>query len=97
MTGPEGQTPRGWWRIDTIDRPRRVDFANGLASDDGEPVPGVEPMSAYVILEVVGSGTRMTTVTHFADAEQMELLLGMGMEDGMTQAIGQIDGLLSPS
>jgi len=97
MTGPEGETPRGWWRIDALDRPRRLDFANGLAGDDGEPVPGVEPTSAYMTLEVAGGGTRMTAVTRFVDVEQMEVLLGMGMQEGMAQAIGQIDTLLSPS
>ncbi|HUY06257.1 MAG TPA: SRPBCC domain-containing protein [Acidimicrobiales bacterium] len=97
MTGPEGETPKGWWRIEAIDRPRRLDFANGLAGDDGEPVPGVEPMSAYMVLEAVGSGTRMTAVTSFVDVAQMEMLLGMGMQEGMAQAIGQIDDLLSPS
>lgn len=97
MTGPEGETPRGWWRIDAIDRPRRLDFANGLAGDDGEPVPGLEPTSAFMTLEAVGTGTRMTAVTRFVDVEQMEMLLGMGMQEGMAQAIGQIDGLLSPS
>jgi uncharacterized protein YndB with AHSA1/START domain len=51
MTGPAGETPRGWWRIDAIDKPRRLEFANGLAGDDGEPAPGVEPMSGYVSFE----------------------------------------------
>jgi uncharacterized protein YndB with AHSA1/START domain len=95
MTGPEGETPRGWWRIDAIDRPRRLDFANGLAGNDGEPVPDIEPTSAHMILEALGSGTRMTVVTRFVDVEQMEMLLGM--EEGMAQAIGQIDSLLSSS
>jgi uncharacterized protein YndB with AHSA1/START domain len=97
MTGPAGETPRGWWRIDTIDKPRRLDFANGLAGDDGEPVPGVEPMSGYVTFEVMDGGTRMTAVTHFIDAAQMQTMLDMGMQDGMTQAIRQIDALLSPA
>jgi uncharacterized protein YndB with AHSA1/START domain len=97
MSGPEGETPRGWWRIDAIDRLRRLDFANGLAGDDGEPVPGVEPTSAYMTLEAVGGVTRMTAVTRFVDVEQMELLLGMGMQEGMAQAIGQIDNLILPS
>jgi hypothetical protein len=39
----------------------------------------------------------MTAVTNFVDVEQMEMMLDMGMEEGMAQAIGQIDGLLSPS
>jgi uncharacterized protein YndB with AHSA1/START domain len=97
MTGPAGETPRGWWRIDAIDKPRRLDFANGLAGDDGEPVPDVEPMSGYVTFEATDGGTRMTAVTRFIDASQMQTMLEMGMQDGMTQAIGQIDALLSPA
>ena len=95
MTGPGGEMPRGWWRIDAIDRPHRLDFANGLAGDDGEPMPGVPPMAGYVTLDATDRGTRMTAVTHFIDAGQMENMLGMGMQDGMTQAISQIDELLS--
>jgi uncharacterized protein YndB with AHSA1/START domain len=96
MTGPAGETPRGWWRIDAIDKPRCLEFANGLAGDDGEPMPGVEPMSGQVTFEAVDGGTRMTTVTRFIDVEQMQTMLGMGMAEGMTAAIAQIDALLSP-
>ena len=38
----------------------------------------------------------MTVVTHFVDVEQMHTMLGMGMQEGMTQAISQIDVVLSP-
>ena len=96
MTGPEGETPRGWWRIDAIDKPRRLEFANGLAGEDGEPMPGVEPMAGHVTFVAADGGTRMTTITRFIDVEQMQKMLAMGMEEGMTQAIGQIDALLSP-
>ena len=95
MTGPAGETPRGWWRIDALEKPRRIEFANGLAGDDGEPMRGVEPMAGRVSLEAADGGTRMTTVTVFTDVEQMQKMLGMGMEEGMTQAIGQIDAVLS--
>lgn len=95
MTGPQGETPRGWWRIDAIDRPRRIAFANGLAGDDGEPVPGVEPAGGLVTFEAADGGTRMTVVTTFTDVKQMQKLLGMGMQEGMTQAIGQIDAILA--
>ena len=96
MTGPAGETPRGWWRIDAIDKPRRLEFANGLAGEDGEPMPGVEPMAGHITFVDVDGGTRMTAVTRFTDVEQMQTMLAMGMEEGMTQAIGQIDGLLAP-
>ena len=97
MTGPAGETPHGWWRIDALDKPNRIDFANGLAGDDGEPEPGVEPMAGTVTFERIDGRTRMTVVTRFVDLEQMGTLLDMGMQEGMTQAIGQIDHLLSPA
>ena len=92
-----GETPRGWWRMEALDKPHRLEFANGLAGDDGEPAPGVEPMPGYVTFEAVDGGTRMTAVVQFVDADQMETMLGMGMQEGMSLAMGQIDALLSPA
>jgi len=94
MTGPDGEQPHGWWRISAIDKPRRIEFENGLAGDDGEPVPGVEPMPTDVRFEQIDGGTRMTIVAHYVDVEQMEKMLSLGMEEGMGLAIGQIDELL---
>ena len=97
MTGPSGETPRGWWRIDALDRPRRIEFANGLAGDDGEPAPGVEPMAGYVTFVELDDRTRMTVLTRFVDAAQMRKMLDMGMREGITQAIAQIDAVLAPA
>lgn len=94
MTGPNGETSRGWWRIDAIDRSRRLDFASGLAGDDGEPDPELEPMAGTVLLDATERGTRMTVRTRFVDEAQMEKMLTMGMQEGMIGAVGQIDGLL---
>lgn len=94
MTGPEGDTARGWWRIEALEKPHRLEFSNGLAGDDGEPVPGVEPMPSVMTLEARDGGTRMTATSHFLNTEQMEMMLGMGMEEGMTLAMGQIDNVL---
>lgn len=95
MTGPEDFMHYGWWRIDALDAPRRIEFVNGLAGDDGEPVPGLEPIGGVVTLQPTATGTRMTVLCQFADAEQMEQL-AMGMQEGMSIAIGQIDALLEP-
>jgi uncharacterized protein YndB with AHSA1/START domain len=97
MTGPGGDKPSGWWRIESLDEPRRIEFANGLAGEDGEPVPGLEPMPGHVTFEAVDGRTRMTAVTNFVDVAQMERMLGMGMAAGMTLAMGQIDALLAPA
>ena len=94
MTGPEDVKHYGWWRIESIDEPHRIEFTNGLAGDDGEPVPGVQPMGGVVTFERIGSATRMTVLTQFVDTEQMEKMIEGSMEQGMSQAIGQIDALL---
>ncbi len=94
MTGPEGDRHFGWWRIDVLEGPRHIEFANGFAGDDGEPVPGLSPAGGIVEFERSGTGTRMLVRTKFLDVEQMERMLGMGMQEGMSLAIGQIDALL---
>jgi uncharacterized protein YndB with AHSA1/START domain len=96
MTGPEDFTHHGWWRIDAIDGPRRIEFSVGPSSADGEPIPEAGSMSGVVTFEPIGARTRMTVVTRFADTEQMEQMIGGGMEEGMRQQLGQIVALLEP-
>jgi uncharacterized protein YndB with AHSA1/START domain len=50
---------------------------------------------ARVELEPTDSGTRMTVTSQFATVEQMEQLLQMGMVEGMTAAMGQLDDVLA--
>ncbi len=45
--------------------------------------------------EATPGGSRLTTTTFFTSADELEQLLGMGMEEGMTQAMGQIDDVLA--
>jgi uncharacterized protein YndB with AHSA1/START domain len=95
MTSPEGEKHYGWLRFDLIEGPRRFEFANGFAGDDGEPVPGVEPAGGLVEIESRAGRTRMLVQTRFTDVAQMEKLIGMGMQQGMEMALGQVDALLS--
>jgi uncharacterized protein YndB with AHSA1/START domain len=95
MTGPEGQKSRGWWTITAIEAPHRLEFADGFAGDDGEPVDSMKPTHTVVTIEAHGAGARMTTVTTFATIEQLEQALAMGAEEGMRLALGQIDGVLT--
>jgi hypothetical protein len=41
-----------------------------------------------------GGGTQMTIETTFPSDEAMDLLLGMGFDQGLATAVGQIDGVL---
>ena len=95
MTGPEGDQPHGRWTITAIDEPHRLEFIDGFATADGEPDPQFEPMRASITLEPHGAGTRMTTVSTFPSVEVLEQYMAMGMEEGMREALGQIDALLA--
>lgn len=97
MTGPEGEKSRGWWRITAIEAPHRLEFDDGFAGDDGEPLTTMELVHGVVTFEATGRGTRMVSVSTFTSAEQLEQMVAMGMEEGITQALGQIDGLLAGS
>ena len=93
MTGPEGEKAPGWWKTTRIDAPHRLEFDDGFSNDDGEPAPG-DPIKGVMTLHEIDAGTRLTIVSTFASAEQLEEVMKMGMEEGMREAMGQIDGLL---
>jgi uncharacterized protein YndB with AHSA1/START domain len=95
MTGPEGEKARGWWRFLALDEPRSLDFEDGFSDESGVPNATMPTIRARVDLEESSAGTRMTVTSRFASVEDMEKLLKMGMVEGMTQAMGQIDEILA--
>ena len=96
MTGPEGDQPRGFWEILEVDPPNRLSFRDGFANADGTPNTDMPMGEVRVTISEVGGGqTRMSIQNIFPDASAMEQLLAMGQEDGMTQAVGQIDAILA--
>ncbi len=95
MTGPEGDEPHGCWRVLTVDAPHRLEFENGFADDTGNPDRSMPTMTMRVTLtEQPGGGTQMAIETAFPSADAMEQLVSMGMEEGLTAALGQIDDIL---
>jgi uncharacterized protein YndB with AHSA1/START domain len=96
MTGPEGDQPRGYWDVLEADAPHRLVFRDGFANDDGTPNDALPRNEARVTIEDIGDGrTRMSIESIFPSSEAMEQVLAMGMEEGLTQAVGQIDAILA--
>jgi uncharacterized protein YndB with AHSA1/START domain len=96
MTGPEGDQPRGYWVIVEANEPNSIVFRDGFANDDGSPNTDMPEGSVRVTIQEIGSGlTRMSIENVFPSAEAMEQLLAMGQEEGMKQALGQIDAILA--
>ena len=95
MTGPDGEKARGWWRITAVQAPTHLEFDDGFADDDGAPVEAMGTTHATVTLEEIGDRTRMTILSTFESEEQLNQMVEMGMEEGMKEAVGQIDALLA--
>lgn len=96
MTGPEGDQPRGYWDVLEIEPPNRLAFRDGFANDDGSPNDAVPRTEVHVGIEPIGDGrTRMSIESRFPSTEAMEQLIAMGMEDGIREAVGQVDAILA--
>ena len=95
MAGPDGDQPRGWWRVTSVDPPTSLQFTDGFASEDGTPDEQLPVVDVVMRLSERDGGTRMELRSTYASREELDKLVGMGMLDGLEQAVGQMDALLT--
>ena len=96
MTTPEGDSPAGYWDILEVEPPHRIRARDGFANADGTPNTEMGSGEMHVTIEALDDGrTRMSIENVFPDTATMEQLLAMGQEQGMTEALGQIDAILA--
>lgn len=93
MTGPGGEKHHGWWRIEEVEPPHRLRIKDDAVDDEGKPDDGGPTAMTVTIAEADGTAT-MSIQAHFGDRESMEQMLEMGMEQGMTETLNQVDPLL---
>jgi uncharacterized protein YndB with AHSA1/START domain len=94
MTGPEGDKYPGYWQITSVDEPSSFAFDDGFADLEFQPNPEL-PVSknVYTFAEHDG-GTRARFVSTFESAAALQQVLDMGIVEGSTLAINQIDDLV---
>lgn len=95
MTGPEGEKFPGYWKVTAVTAPSSLAFTDGFADENGKPNVDMPLSHTGVELTERDGGTRMTLSSRFESREQMEQLIEMGMDQGLTQAVGQMDDLLA--
>ena len=95
MTGPEGDRPRGWWRVTSVDPPTSLQFTDGFANDDGTPNEDLPVIEVDVRLSERDHGTRMEIRSGYESREELDKLIAMGALEGLKQAVGQMDELLA--
>lgn len=99
MTGPDGEKSEGYWDWIDVKAPQGGDVASfevkdGFA-DDGITKDEFPSMRMVFQFESTEAGSRVITTTYFGSAEDLAQLLEMGMEEGMREAMGQIDEILA--
>jgi uncharacterized protein YndB with AHSA1/START domain len=96
MTGPDGNRFGGWWEVLEAGPPRDLVLKDGFADAEGSPnVTMPTTIMRVRIDDRDGGGVRMTLVSTFPSLEALEQLLGMGMQEGLLAAMGQIDAILT--
>lgn len=95
MTGPAGEHAYGAWLVGAVEPPHRLVFTDAFADEEGNFLDDPPPMRIEVSIEDAGPGSRMTVTTYFNSLQHLEQAADMGMEEGMRQALGQLDDLLA--
>ncbi len=95
MNGPDGQAHGGYWQWLSVEPLRSFEVRDGFATADGQPDPGLPSMRMQFAFEPTPDGSRVTTTTSFSSLADLEQLLGMGMEEGLREAMGQMDDVLA--
>jgi uncharacterized protein YndB with AHSA1/START domain len=96
MEGPEGDRHYGWWSYESIDAPHSLGFVDGFGDANGDNDPSMPSSGTTTVsIEPAGDVTRMTIFASSPNAEDLQALVAMGMIEGMTLALGQIDAILA--
>ena len=94
MTGPDGDKHAGYWEITAVDEPTSFSFIDGFADLDFTPNPNLPVSRNVYTFTARDGGTRATYTSTFESAEGLQQVLDMGVIEGASSAINQIDGLI---
>lgn len=95
MTGPQGEKFYGTWLVESVDRPDGFAFDDAF-TDEHFTVNQAMPTSKNVFsFAAHDGGTRATYTSTYATAEGLQQVLDMGVVEGASQSINQIDTLLA--
>ena len=96
MTRPAGDRHAGYWDVLEADAPRRLLVRDGFADETGAANDQLPTTLMQVDVEEAASGGVVVTIrSEFPSLEAMEQMIEMGMEEGLREAMGQIEAILA--
>ena len=84
------------WRVTWVDPPTSLQFTDAFADSDRAPLEDSPVSEISVRLLEREGGTRMEIRMTFETREDMQRIVDTGTIEGLTQGVGQMDGLLAP-
>lgn len=95
MTGPEGDQSHGYWRFTDVRPGQSFEVVDGFAHPDGTPNDDLPTVRVVFSFSEAGQGSQLVSTSYFDTADQLQTLIDMGMEEGLTAAMGQIEDVLA--
>lgn len=95
MTCPDGDKYAGYWEITAVDPPTSFSFLDGFADPDFNSNPDLPVSRNVYTFAAHDGGTRATYVSTFESAEALQQVSDMGVVEGASSAINQIDDLVA--
>ena len=96
MTSPDGEKYYGWWKVTEVDEPHGFAFEDGFAADDTfAPLEDMPVSKNVYTFEAIDGGTRATFASRYDTAKALQKVLDMGVVEGASLAINQIDARLA--
>ncbi len=96
MTGPDGDKHAGYWEITAVDEPTQLHLRRRLRRRwTSTRTPTCRSSRNVFTFTEHDGGTRATYVSTYESAEALQKVLDMGVVEGASSAINQIDDLLA--
>ncbi len=95
MTGPAGDVSRGYWEFLSVLPQESFEVRDGFAAEDGSDNHDMPSMRMVFRFTATATGSQVSTTTYFNSVEDLDQLLAMGMEEGMREAMAQMDAVVA--
>jgi uncharacterized protein YndB with AHSA1/START domain len=95
MTGPDGDVARGYWEFLAVQPREFFEVRDGFARADGSANTELPTMRIVFRFAATEAGSTLTSTTWFDSVDDLEKVLSMGAEQGMREAMAQIDAVLA--
>jgi uncharacterized protein YndB with AHSA1/START domain len=95
MTGPDNQKFHAVWDFSAVEPAASIDLLDRFTDADGAPDASMPVTPTTLTFESTPGGSRFTVLTRSKSVEDLETLVAMGMVEGYTQAISQLDTVLA--